>query len=94
MFVMLHEKRNMSRLCQNMTIILNPRITSSGTREIVVHTTGGTQDHISLRKEFHKCLFEYNVAMEGDDNPCISHFQLWRCFGYGIGKDIARFRNS
>ena len=39
MCMLLHEKTHMPRLCQKMTLsdVLNPRITSSGAREIVVH---------------------------------------------------------
>ena len=52
--------------------VLNPRITSRGTRENVVNTTAGTQEYISVSKEFHEFLLQYNVAMwgkmEGDDN--------------------------
>ena len=68
----------MPRLCQNMTFsdILNPRITSTGTNEIVGNQTGlgCPVEYISVGKKFHKFLIESNVAicgkMEGDDNPC------------------------
>ena len=46
----------MPRLCQKMTLsdVLNPRITSSGAREIVVHkiSPGGAEEVISIGKEF------------------------------------------
>ena len=40
MCVLLHEKRHMPRLCQNMKLsdVINPRINSSGAREIEVNT--------------------------------------------------------
>ena len=60
--------------------VLNPRITSSGAREIVVHkiSPGGAEEVISIGKELHDFLLEYNVAMrgqmEGDEEPCNSNF--------------------
>ena len=82
MYTLLHEKTHMPRLCQKITLsdILNPRITSSGAREIVVHKIflGGPEEVISIRKELHVFLLEYNVAMrgqmEGDDEPVIQTF--------------------
>ena len=88
-----------------MSHIHNQRITSSGTREIVDildNKTGlGVLEYISLGKEFHKLLLKYNVAMrwkmEGNENPRALHFfrnTKGKCFSYGVGKDIARFREK
>ena len=95
----------MPRLCQKMTLsdVLNPRITSSGAREIVVHkiSPGGAEEVISIGKELHDFLLKYNVAMrgqmEGDEDPCNSNFfrnTKGKSFDYGIGKDIARFKDK
>ena len=105
MYMLLHEKKHMPRLCQKMTLsdVLNPRITSSGAREIVAHkiSPGGAEEVISIGKEFHDFLLEYNVAMrgqmEGDEDPCNSNFfrnTKGKSFDYGIGKDIARFKEK
>ena len=105
MYMLLHEKKHMPRLCQKMTLsdVLNPRITSSGAREIVVHkiSPGGAEEVISIGKELHDFLLEYNVAMrgqmEGDEDPCNSNFfrnTKGKSFDYGIGKDIARFKEK
>ena len=55
MYMLLHEKKHMPRLGQKMTLsdVLNPRITSSGAREIVVHkiSPGGAEEVISIGKE-------------------------------------------
>ena len=102
---LLHEKTHMPRLCQKMTLslVLNPCITSSGAREIVVHkiSLGGPEEVISVGKEFHDFLLEYNVAMrgqmEGDDDRCKSNFfrnTKGKSFDYGVGKDIARFNEK
>ena len=81
--------------------ILNPCITSSGARELVVHkiSPGGAEEVISIWKEFHDFLLEYNVGMRGqieeDEDPCNSNFfrnTKGKSFDYGIGKDIARFK--
>ena len=83
--------------------VLNPRITRSGAREIVVHkiSPGGAEEVISIGKELHDFLLEYNVAMrwqmEGDEDPCNSNFfrnTKGKSFDYGIGKDIARFKEK
>ena len=82
LYMLLHEKKHMPRLCQKMTLsdALNPRITSSGAREIVVHkiSPGGAEEVISIGKELHDFLLEYNVAMrgqmEGDEDPIIQTF--------------------
>ena len=103
MCALLHEKIHM--LCQKMTLsdVLNLRITSSRTREIVVNNTcqGCTEEYISVGKEFHKFLLEYNVAlrqeMEGDGSPCTSNFfrnTKAKDFSLGVGKDIAHFREK
>ena len=100
MYMLLHEKTHMPRLCQKMTLsdVLNPRITSSGAREIVVHkiSPGGAEEVISIVKELHDFLLEYNVAkrgqMEGDEDLCNSNFfrnTKGKSFDYGIWKDIA-----
>ena len=105
MYMLLHEKKHMPRLCQKMTLsdVLNPRITSSGAREIVVHkiSPGGAEEVISIGKELHDFLLKYNVAMrgqmEGDEDPCSSNFfrnTKGKSFDYGIGKDIARFKEK
>ena len=105
MCMLLHEKTHMPRLCQKMTLsdVLNPRITSSGAREIVVHkiSPGGAEEVISIGKELHDFLLKYNVAMrgqmEGDEDPCNSNFfrnTKGKSFDYGIGKDIARFKDK
>ena len=105
MYMLLHEKKHMPRLCQKMTLsdVLNLRITSSGAREIVVHkiSPGGAEEVISIGKELHDFLLEYNVAMrgqiEGDEDPCNSNFfrnTKGKSFDYGIGKDIARFKEK
>ena len=105
MYMLLHEKKHMPRLCQKMTLsdVLNPGITSSGAREIVVHkiSLGGAEEVISIGKELHDFLLEYNVAMrwqmEGDEDPCNSNFfknTKGKSFDYGIGKDIARFKEK
>ena len=78
MYMLLHKKKHMPRLCQKMTLsdVLNPCITSSGARGIVVHkiSPGGAEEVISIGKELHDFLLEYNVAMrvqmEGDEDPC------------------------
>ena len=78
-YMLLHEKKQMPRLCQKMTlsVVLNPRITSTGATEIVVYP-GGAEEVISIGKELHNFLLEYNVAMrgqmEGDEDPCNSNF--------------------
>ena len=43
MCVLLHEKRHMPRLCENMKLsdVINPHINSSRAREIEVNTIGG-----------------------------------------------------
>ena len=50
MYTLLHEKTHMPRLCQKITLsdVLNPRVTSSGAREIVVHkiSLGGPEEVI------------------------------------------------
>ena len=83
--------------------VLNPRITSSGAREIVVHkiSPGGAEEVISIGKELHDFLLEYNVAMrgqmEGDEDPCNSNFfrnTKGKFFDYGTGKDIAQFKEK
>ena len=95
----------MPRLCQKMTLseVLNLRIMSSGAREIAVHkiSIGGPEEVISVGKELHNFLLEYNVAMrgqmKGDDDPCNSNFfrnTKGKSFDYGIGKDIARFKEK
>ena len=105
MYTLLHEKTHMPRLCQKMTLsdVLNPRITSSGAREIVVHqiSLGGLEEVISIGKELHDFLLEYHLGMrgqmEGDDDPCNSYFfrnTKGNSFDYGIGKDIARFKEK
>ena len=90
-------------ICQNMKLsdVNNPHITSSGAREIEVNTRGGNNELISVTKEFHDFILAYNVAMrggmEGDNNHCTSHFfrnTKGRCFRYGIGKAITRFREK
>ena len=104
-YMLLHEKTHMPRLCQKMTLseVLNPRITSSGAIEIVVHkiSRGGAEEVISIGKELHNFLLEYNVAMrgqmEGDEDRCNSNFfrnTKGKSFDYGIGKDIARFKEK
>ena len=57
---------------------------------------GGAEEVISIGKELHDFLLEYNVAMrgqmEGDEDPCNSNFfrnTKGKSFDYGIGKDIA-----
>ena len=56
--------------CQKMTLsdVLNQRITSTWDREI-----GSPEEVISVGKEFHDFILQYNVAMhgpmQGDDNP-------------------------
>ena len=79
MYMLLHEKKHMPGLCQKMTLsdVLNPRITSSGAREIVVHmiSPGGAEEVICIGKELHNFVLEYNVAMrgqmEGDEDTVI-----------------------
>ena len=105
MYMLLHEKKHMPRLCQKMTLsdVLNPRITSSGATEIVVHkiSPGGAEEVISIGKELHDFLLEYNVAMrwqmEGDEDPCNSNFfrnTKGKSFDYGMARDIARFKEK
>ena len=102
MCVLLHEKKHMPRICQNMKLsdVINPRITSSGAREIEVNTTGGNNELISVSKEFHDltCIqYCHAGEMDGDNNPCTSHFfrnTKGKCFCYGIGKAITRFREK
>ena len=103
MRVLLNEKRHMPRICQNMKLsdVINPRINSSGARNIEVNTVGGNHEHISVNKELHEFLLAYKIAMrgvmEGDNNPCTSHFfrnTKGICFSYGIGKSITRFRDK
>ena len=69
MYMLLHEKKHLPQLCQKMTLSdrLNPCITSSGAREIVVHKISpvGAEEVISIGKELHYFLLEYNVAMRG-----------------------------
>ena len=95
----------MPRLCQKMTLsdVLNPRITNSGSREIVIHKISPrvAEEVISIGKELHNFFLEYNVAMrgqmEGDEDPCNSNFfrnTKGKSFDYGIGKDIARFKEK
>ena len=62
---------------------------------------GGAEEVISIGKELHDFLLEYNVAMrgqmEGDEDPCNSNFfrnTKGISFDYGIGKDIARFKEK
>ena len=68
MCVLLHEKKHMPMICQNMKLsdVINPRITSSGAREIEVNTRGGNNELISVTKEFHDFILAYNVAMRGE----------------------------
>ena len=103
MCVLLHEKKHMPRFCQNLKLsdVINPRINSSGAREIEVNTTGGHNELISVSKEFHDFILAYNIAMQGgmdgDKNPCTSRFfrnTKGKCFSYGIGKDITHFKEK
>ena len=62
---------------------------------------GGAEEVISIGKELHDFLLKYNVAMrghmEGDEDPCNSNFfrnTKGKSFDYGIGKDIARFKDK
>ena len=98
MCTLMHEKIHMSRLCQKMTLsdVLNPHITSTWAREI-----GSPEEVISVGKEFHDFILQYNVAMrgpmEGDDNLCTSNFfrnTKGKSFDYGLGKDISRFKEK
>ena len=105
MYTSLHEKIHTPLICQKMTLsdVLNPRITSSGAREIVVHkiSPGGAEEVISIGKELQDFFLEYNVAMrgkmEGDDDLCNSNFfrnTKGKSFDYGIRKDITRFKEK
>ena len=60
--VLLHEKKHMPRICQNMKLsdVINPRITSSGAREIEINNK-----LISVSKEFPDFILVYNIAMRG-----------------------------
>ena len=93
----------MSRICQNMKLsdVINPPINSSGAGDIEVNTVGENNELISVNKELHEFLLAYKIAMqgvmEGDNNPCTSHFfrnTKGKCFSYGIGKAITRFRDK
>ena len=91
MYTLLHEKTHMPRQKMTLSDVLNPCITSSGAIEI------------SIGKELHDFLLEYNInvamrgQMEGDEDPCNSNFfrnTKGKSFDYGIGKDIARFKEK
>ena len=45
--------------------VSNPRITSSGARDIEVNTVGGIKELISVNKELHEFLLAYKIAMRG-----------------------------
>ena len=103
MCVLLNEKRHMPRICQNMELsdVINPCINSSKARDIEVNTVGGNNKLILVNKELHEFLLDYKIAMrgvmEGDNNPCTSHFfrnTKGKCFSYGIGEAITRFRDK
>ena len=101
MYMLLHEKKLMPRLCQKMTLsdVLNPPKRVVGLERLWF--TRFPEEVISIGKELHDFLLEYNVAMrgqmEGDEDPCNSNFfrnTKGKCFDYGIGKDIARFKEK
>ena len=64
-------------------------------------SSGGAEGVISIGKELYDFILEYNVAMrgqiEGDEDPCNSNFfrnTKGKSFDYGIGKDIAQFKEK
>lgn len=105
MCVLLQEKTNMPRLCQNLKLgdVINPRITCSGARQIIINKQGNSryEEYFYVDKELHEFLLEYNISMrgkmEGDDDASSSFFfrnTKGKSFSYGVGKDITRFEEK